>query len=416
MRRFLLHIVITLLAVASLYSQPIIVWSKVDTMPFSRPRIDYGYYVIDSNLYLFGGGDSLYNFYNQVWSYNLNSNYWIRKADLPAPARCPNIVANFTINSEGYFCTGLQNYDSCSKQFWKYSPSTDTWTQKSNFPGVKREAASAFTFGGKGYVGLGFACGAELNDLWEYDPLNDFWRQLDSLPSNGRDGSNIVVVDSFAVAIGGIDIGISIGCCSSETWLYNLINHSWHKGSDLPSQGRTGAICIPLNHKILYGCGLTSSLSSKGDFYLYNTITDHWQPVTSVGFLDSVGDGISFMYGNYGYFLGGTTSSLNYQKTLWRFDATDIYNYTNIAEQMTENGFSIYPTALYQGAGLHLQADMPGELDLYNTLGQSLYRSRFGEGNTNIQAAELPPGDQLLIYKATLADGSTRSGKLLRVK
>jgi len=53
------------------------------------------------------------------------------------------------------------------------------WTKKSDFAGLKRERAVAFSIGDYGYVGTGVDT-AEIvhNDLWKYDPTLDTWTHM----------------------------------------------------------------------------------------------------------------------------------------------------------------------------------------------------------------------------------------------
>jgi len=64
------------------------------------------------------------------------------------------------------FCNRRQRYI-CGGSFdvgsdylydlWLYNAATDTWVQKSNFPGGKRNHGAAFTINGKGYFGTGIS-------------------------------------------------------------------------------------------------------------------------------------------------------------------------------------------------------------------------------------------------------------------
>src|SRR5438128_1515649 len=68
------------------------------------------------------------------------------------------------------------------KDFWRYDPLTNVWTQIADFGGEPRAAAVGFTIGSKGYMGTGqnfcnCGPGALFNDFWEYDPSANAWTQ-----------------------------------------------------------------------------------------------------------------------------------------------------------------------------------------------------------------------------------------------
>ncbi|MBC7851139.1 MAG: galactose oxidase, partial [Chitinophagaceae bacterium] len=41
------------------------------------------------------------------------------------------------------------------KDFWRYAPTSNTWTNKPDFPGYTRAWAMGFSLNGLGYIGLG---------------------------------------------------------------------------------------------------------------------------------------------------------------------------------------------------------------------------------------------------------------------
>ena len=71
----------------------------------------------------------------------------MRFMQLPIPGRRRLISAEwhgsiavaFSIGSKAYIGTG-QDDSSYYKDFWEYDPATDTWTQKADFGGDRRDA------------------------------------------------------------------------------------------------------------------------------------------------------------------------------------------------------------------------------------------------------------------------------------
>ncbi|MFM7565632.1 MAG: T9SS type A sorting domain-containing protein, partial [Flavobacteriales bacterium] len=56
-----------------------------------------------------------------------------------------------------------------TEEVWSFNPGSNSWNRVCDFPGSSRRFFSAFTLGGKGYIGMG-TNGINLNDFWEFDP------------------------------------------------------------------------------------------------------------------------------------------------------------------------------------------------------------------------------------------------------
>ena len=99
---------------------------------------------------------------------------WLKKGYTPTAEHGDG---GFKINGTGYFVAG--NY------LYAYNPSTNNWTRKADFPGVFRFDQHSFEAGGFGYSGLGaLGCcpGGSLIDLWRYSPSTDSWLQRSNFP------------------------------------------------------------------------------------------------------------------------------------------------------------------------------------------------------------------------------------------
>ena len=66
---------------------------------------------------------------------------------------------------------------------------TTLWTPKSDFGGVARTGAVAFTIDGKAYAGTGFDGENRLSDFWQYNADDDTWTRLADFPGAGRSGA-----------------------------------------------------------------------------------------------------------------------------------------------------------------------------------------------------------------------------------
>jgi hypothetical protein len=74
----------------------------------------------------------------------------------------------------GYVTTGETGSSSFENDTWQYDPATNSWTQKTDFPGTVRDESTYFSIGDKGYIGYGaqqgWATGIFFVDFWEYTP------------------------------------------------------------------------------------------------------------------------------------------------------------------------------------------------------------------------------------------------------
>ena len=120
------------------------------------------------------------------YEYSPASNCWIKKSDFPGDMRTDAVA--FTIGDKAYVGTGLKFDGTGSlKDFWEYDPNTDKWTKKADFPGASRYDAVGFSIGNKGYIGTGQSLPQIYHkDFWEYDPSTNSWTQIDDFAGGFR--------------------------------------------------------------------------------------------------------------------------------------------------------------------------------------------------------------------------------------
>ncbi len=138
-------------------------------------------FVINNKGYVCSGydGNTTYVYPNSFYEYNATSNTWVARASLPSSGTLTgsgrNMAFSFSTNSKGYIGTGV--YVNLSQtgpmpvycqDFWEWDQPTNTWTQRTNFPGGNRQWTIGFGLGNKGYAGTGEAGLNYFNDLWEW--------------------------------------------------------------------------------------------------------------------------------------------------------------------------------------------------------------------------------------------------------
>jgi N-acetylneuraminic acid mutarotase len=93
------------------------------------------------------------------------------------------------------------------REFYKYDPATNIWSQVATFPGKARWLWANFALNNKFYVTLGktFLGGpGYCKDTWEYDPSTDAWSLKDSFPGGFRDDATSFSINGMGCVVGGI--------------------------------------------------------------------------------------------------------------------------------------------------------------------------------------------------------------------
>lgn len=147
------------------------VWTQKTSCPCGI-RMDAAGFVISNNFYV-GLGVGAGRYYYDFWEYNPSFDTWTPRAKFPDDAREGAI--GFSIRNIGYLGIGLDSSNvnfGYNDDFWEYIPSTDSWSQISNFGGGLRRDAVTFSIGDTNYVGTGQFSTPE-KDLWMYFDLSN---------------------------------------------------------------------------------------------------------------------------------------------------------------------------------------------------------------------------------------------------
>ncbi len=140
------------------------------------------------------------------WEYNISNDSWIQRSNIPGNNRHHPFyfgIGNYAYVGFGHGSlpgpgSNLSTNSYIYNDFYRYDPSTSSWTQMSNFPSEARVAGTQFSFNGKGYVlsGDGDDHGPlDSGELWEYTPSNDTWTQLPSHPGDAIWAPGSFVID-----------------------------------------------------------------------------------------------------------------------------------------------------------------------------------------------------------------------------
>ncbi|MEQ9442503.1 MAG: hypothetical protein RIG62_25920 [Cyclobacteriaceae bacterium] len=263
-------------------------------------RLDTGF-EISGKLYIVTSNGELF-------VYNPETNQWIEKAKYKGAGR--GRASSFALNGKGYICLGTDtaDYSTLHKELWEYDPTADSWKKKTNFPGASRMFQTVFTANNKAYLGWGEVTttasegGTPAKDFWRYDPAADIWTQMSDFPGQARTGA-------FAISSSGnplfgsgwsesIEMERPYFNLFSDLWEYHPLTDSWTKKNDI---NFLPIGFFALEDKIHIYCEESYPYETSG-LYQYNASQDTWV-FAEESFREQNGSGGFYSINNKGYVL-----------------------------------------------------------------------------------------------------------------
>lgn len=163
------------------------VWTPVADLPFARQNAVS--FVIDNKGYVVTGdnNNSYISGAERLYVYDPAQNVWERKRDITntstesyddnytsiARSNGVAMVMNDGTQTKAYISTGIYNSSPMSTT-WEYNPSTDLWTQKTQFEGASRRGAFGFSVGNRIFVACGTNGSSYYSDIWEFKPTEEY--------------------------------------------------------------------------------------------------------------------------------------------------------------------------------------------------------------------------------------------------
>jgi N-acetylneuraminic acid mutarotase len=199
---------------------------------------------------------------------------------------------------------------------------TGAWIERSNFEGVARSNAVAFTIKDTAYVGTGFDGTKRLKDFWKYDPVLNFWTQRADFPGTARNEAMGFGIDTM----GYIGTGYDGSTMYKDFYEYHPYKNVWIQKANfgfgtpdsIHATARYGGTAFSINNKGYAGTGFDGN--NKKDIWQYNPTLDKWIQIVSMGGEKRV-NATSFVIGNKGYITTGINNGI-YLNDTWEYDAT----------------------------------------------------------------------------------------------
>jgi len=284
-----------------------VVWVQLANLPFhdltpgDAPlgRIHLQGFTIGGKGY-FCGGEAITSFtlaqeMRDLWEYDPTTQTWTQKADFPGPY--VDDATSFVIGSSAYIVVGNQT--------WQYDQTTNVWTQKASLPADARAHASSFAIGSYGYVGFGYSLvsGTDLSDFWQYDPVANSWSQKASFAGAAREGAmSFVIGNSGYVCLGG-KAGGGTTTYPVDCWAYDAVAGLWSAKANFPGAGRMNGVGLTGLGRGFVATG-SNNANILNDCWQYSATSNAWSALPNVGggVRDYAG---GFEIGNNLYIAGG---------------------------------------------------------------------------------------------------------------
>ncbi len=368
----------------TMYAQTANFWvKKNDFAGFKREQAVS--FVIYDKGYITTGVDTSETVLNDLWEYNPTNDSWTQRANLPGSGRRNAI--GFAMNGKGYVGTGIDNNEATIgvklTDFWEYDPTSNLWNQKANFPGeggVGIYYATGFSVDGKGYV-----CGGKIgpnnysDELWEYKPTTNQWTQRTNFPGGVRYNLSSLTIDNVAY----IGLGTDQNVYRNDWWQYNPGNNQWTEKSYFIGGQRAGASTFEIFGNGYVCLGTNGGL--KDDLFMYLPALDSWYPRANYGGSERK-QAISFAINNVGYV--GTGAGVNGKKG-------SMYAYIPMESlALDENAFQLttFPNPSVNSILLSSENYIINRIVLFNLVGQQVYEATSSSQIVTIERNQLPAG------------------------
>ncbi len=236
---------------------------------------------------------------------------WIKKPDFPGNGRYK--IVGFSINNFGYAGLGLSS-GKLERDFWKYDPSMETWTQIDSFPAPGRIGAASFVINGKGYVAGGETYEGETRtDVWEYDPNTNTWTKKSDIPIDLVAEDNLV-----GFSIGNYGYVQASYNTPSDFFQYDPKTDNWTAKPNFPGGTRIlYEVGFSVNGKGYVGSGFKET-ENTNDFWQYDPRFSSWKKIADFPG-DPRNNAVAFNTEKYGYVGLGRTGG-TYDRDFWRYN------------------------------------------------------------------------------------------------
>ncbi len=236
------------------YDHILDVWTQKASLPASVRRNACGF-AANGKGYVGTGVDSTEaqtgTALNDFWQYDPVTNSWVQKANFPgAGGNGIYFATAFSIDDKGFICCGKRGAALYSKEVWEYKPTSDSWTQRADFPGGLRYQLTSFVINNTAYVGLGTDQNIYRKDIWEYNSGADVWVQKNDFPGGERGSASAFALRERGFICLGTDGGLK-----TDLWEYNPYFDTWTARANYGGSARKEAFAFAIGDRAYVGTG-----------------------------------------------------------------------------------------------------------------------------------------------------------------
>jgi hypothetical protein len=257
-------------------------------------------------------------FMDDFWEWDPTSDTWTQKANYPTAV---GACIDFSINGKGYLGSGTDGTDD-QTAFYEYDPQQNTWTQKADIPAAFQQGLG-FSIGDKGYAATGYSGGAAIDDFYQYDPVSDTWISKPDLPVSLFRAAGFTIGTKIYITTGSDGANVI-----DELYEYDSMTNVWTQKADFPSYERYGAAGFAINNKGYITCGSAGAPNYFYDTWCYDPATDSWDIAMIMrGSHRDLATAITV--GNKAYLIAGNYAGAVFTSTNWEFNpmAPGFYQY-----------------------------------------------------------------------------------------
>jgi N-acetylneuraminic acid mutarotase len=224
-----------------------------------------------NDIYVAGGHKK-----KDFWKYSPSTNTWAQLPDVPGTNFWRKDAVGFCIANKCYVGLGYDIDFAYKRDMQIFDPSTNLWSSSgaAEFPGIGRRGAFCFTIGDTAFIGGGYdPAGLIANDFYAYLPSVNTWYKLNNVPFRVAYSAAFSMDHVGYVVAGAIQTGET-----ASGHRYNRATDSWDAIPDYPGGPRQGMAAYTVGGKGYCGMGLIGSVVQK-DMYAYNPANNSWQKV-----------------------------------------------------------------------------------------------------------------------------------------
>lgn len=254
----------------------------------------------------------------KFWRYNPSTNSWtnLSVSGLPTGVFRNGTALAWNQSNYIYALCGARYEDSNRRLFYRYTISTNRWTQLANTPGPQG-AGDAMTWSGyDGYIYAIIGSNRHGTIFARYNPGNNSWEPRASPPAGTDDGCSLVWTGgTYLYALRGEYLETSP---IRDFWRYDIVNNSWTPKAQIPATGGVGdggsliwvGNWLPSQSNYIYALAGGDCWESPGnDYYRYSISSNSWQQLADIPYPITYYNGNRLGFAsNHIYYWQGTTS------------------------------------------------------------------------------------------------------------